>query len=74
MDYYFPGTGNQVICRHERALLKSGTNEPWLLLQILKLHILVGFYAQRYYLQQKSSVTLTETVKHYQTYLPQFSL
>ena len=26
---------NQVICRHERALLKSGTNEPWLLLQIL---------------------------------------
>ncbi len=26
---------NQVICRHKRALLKSGTNEPWLLHQIL---------------------------------------
>lgn len=38
----------------------------------LKLIILVGTYAQTYYLKGKEKKTLTETVKSYQEYLPQF--
>ena len=38
----------------------------------IELHILVGSYAQRYYLKQKSSAKLTDTVKHYKDYLPEF--
>ncbi len=38
----------------------------------IQLTILVGNYAQRYYLHQKSSAKLTDTVKHYKDYLPEF--
>ena len=38
----------------------------------IQLTILVGNYAQRYYLHQKSSAKLTDTVKNYKDYLPEF--
>jgi len=41
-------------------------------LEQLKLIILIGSYAQSYYLRQKSKGTLTETVRHYQEYLPEY--
>ena len=36
----------------------------------LELVILIGMYAQRYYLKEKARKTLTETVENYQNYLP----
>ena len=36
----------------------------------LELVILIGMYAQRYYLKEKARKTLTETVENYQDYLP----
>lgn len=38
----------------------------------LKLIILIGAYAQKYYLKEKIQKNLTETVKNYHEYLPQY--
>lgn len=38
----------------------------------LKLVILIGMYAQKYYLQKAAKRTLTETVANYKDYLPKY--
>lgn len=38
----------------------------------VKLILLVGQYAQDYYLKENSKQSLTETVKHFRNYLPQY--
>jgi uracil-DNA glycosylase len=38
----------------------------------IKLTLLIGQYAQKYYLQDKIKRTLTETVRNYEEYLPEF--
>lgn len=41
-------------------------------LQNVKLTLLIGTYAQNYYLGKKKKKTLTETVMHFEEYLPEF--
>ncbi|MEY8699885.1 uracil-DNA glycosylase family protein [Streptococcus ferus] len=72
MDFYYPGTG-----RSGDLPPRKGFAEKWhpLILRELpklELTLLIGSYAQRYYLKQSASVTLTETVRHYQDFLPDF--
>ncbi len=38
----------------------------------VELVILIGMYAQKYYLKEKAKRTLTETVANYKDYLPQY--
>ena len=38
----------------------------------VELIILIGMYAQKYYLKKEAKKTLTETVKNYQDYLPNY--
>ena len=38
----------------------------------VELIILIGMYAQKYYLKDKAKKTLTETVKNFQEYLPDY--
>lgn len=38
----------------------------------IELIILIGMYAQNYYLKDKARKTLTETVQNFQTYLPSY--
>lgn len=38
----------------------------------INLVILIGQYAQKYYLAEKGKPTLTETVRNYENYLPQY--
>ncbi len=38
----------------------------------IKLTLLVGNYAQSYYLKDRTYRTLTDTVKHYEEYLPEY--
>ncbi len=38
----------------------------------VKLIILIGMYAQQYYLKKSAKKTLTETVKNYENYLPNY--
>jgi len=42
----------------------------WAGMKHVKLTLLVGQYAQQYYLGNKAQATLTETVKRYKSYLP----
>lgn len=72
MGFCYPGTGKsgdlppRPECAplwHEKVLLACTS---------VKLTLLVGHYAQRYYLQSKAKSTLTETVRNYAAYLPAF--
>jgi len=38
----------------------------------IELVILIGMYAQKYYLKKEAKKTLTETVRNYQDYLPNY--
>jgi uracil-DNA glycosylase len=72
MGFCFPGTGKSgdLPPRPECAPLWHGK----LLNQItdIQLIILIGQYAQAYYLKDKTKETLTETVKNFSKYLPDY--
>lgn len=70
MDFYFPGPGIRGDLPPRR-----GFAEKWhpLLLKAMpniKLKILVGYHAHRYYLGNRRKSSLGETVRNYQEYLP----
>lgn len=72
MDFYFPGRkhGGDApprvdFARKWHPLLRAAMPR-------LSLTLLVGRYAQQFYLRDQSYHTLTETVAHYSDYLPDF--
>ena len=72
MDFYFPGHGNS-----GDLPPRAGFAEKWhpqLLRELpdIQLTLLIGQYAQAYYLKEKISGKVTERVKHYQNYLPTY--
>lgn len=72
MDFYFPGSG----IRGDMPP-RPGFAEKWhpLLLEEMpeiKLKILIGQYAIRYYLARRRKKTLTDTVRGFEAYLPEF--
>lgn len=72
MDFYFPGKGKS----GDKAPRKFIAEEyhPLLLeeLKNVRLTILIGTYAQKFYLEDKFKKNLTETVKSYEEYLPEY--
>lgn len=72
MDYYFPGKGKSGDLAPRKGFADKWHKRTLALAPNIELHILVGSYAQRYYLKQKFSAKLTDTVKHYKDYLPEF--
>lgn len=72
MDFYFPGHG-----KSGDLPPRSGFADKWhpqilRLLPNIQLTILIGQYAQRYYLHQKNTAKLTDTVRHYRDCLPDY--
>ncbi|WP_412989364.1 uracil-DNA glycosylase family protein [Pediococcus siamensis] len=72
LDFYYPGKG-----AHGDLPPRKGFAEKWhapllKLMPNLRLKLLIGQYAQKYYLEKNRAKTLTETVRHYQTYLPEY--
>ena len=72
LDFYYPGKG-----AHGDLPPRKGFAEKWHepLLELMpnvKLTLLIGQYAQKYYLQKIRQKTLTETVRHYADYLPAY--
>jgi uracil-DNA glycosylase len=72
MGMCFPGTGKSgdlpprkecAIAWHEKVLKKMPN---------IKLTLLIGKYAQDYYLKENAKKNLTETVLHYKNYLPTY--
>ncbi|MEQ9375959.1 MAG: uracil-DNA glycosylase family protein [Imperialibacter sp.] len=72
MGFCYPGTGKSgdLPPRPECAPL---WHQPVIAsMPEVQLTLLIGQYAQAYYLKQRCKNTLTETVRNYQTYLPDY--
>ena len=72
MDFYFPGHGKSGDLPPRKGFAEKWHQPILELLPDIELTILIGQYAQKYYLHQKGNVKLTETVQDYQDYLPEF--
>ena len=72
MDFYYPGKGS-----HGDLPPRKGFADLWhpqllALMSDIQLIILIGTYAQKYYLGKNRKANLTETVRSYTDYLPTF--
>lgn len=72
MDFYYPGKG-----AHGDLPPRKGFAEAWhpqlrALMPNLQLTILIGAYAQKYYLGKQAKHNLTQTVWNYREYLPEY--
>lgn len=72
MDFYFPGTGKSGDLPPRKDFADKWHPRMLELMPDLKLTILVGSYATKRYLKLKSSASLTQVVKDYHDYLPDF--
>lgn len=72
MDFYFPGAGKSGDLPPRKGFAAKWHPQVLSLMPNNELTLLVGTYSQHYYLKQKSSAKLTETVKNYQQYLPDY--
>lgn len=72
MDFYYPGKGKSGDLPPRKGFAQKWHQPILDLLPDIQLTILIGNYAQKYYLYQKSSVKLTDTVAHYKKYLPDY--
>lgn len=72
MDFYYPGKGNSGD-KAPRVFIAEEYH-PLLLeeLKNVRLTILIGAYAQKFYLKDKFKKNLTKTVKNYEEYLPEY--
>lgn len=72
MDFYYPGKGKAGDKAPRRFIARE--YHPYLLdeLNNIKLTILIGAYSQRFYLKEKFKKNLTETVRAYKQYLPEY--
>lgn len=72
MDFYYPGKGKSGDLPPRKGFAQKWHQPILDWLPDIQLTILIGNYAQKYYLHQKSSVKLTDTVEHYKEYLPDY--
>ncbi|WP_165210328.1 uracil-DNA glycosylase family protein [Streptococcus tangpeifui] len=72
MDFYYPGKGKSGDLPPRKGFAQKW--HPLILRELpdISLTLLIGNYAQHYYLQQKPSVKLTDNVKAYKDFLPDF--
>ena len=72
MDFYYPGKAKTGDKPPRRFIAQEYHREILQLMPDLKLTILVGKYAIDYYLKGRKERNLTETVRNYQAYLPDY--
>ena len=72
MGFCYPGTGKSGDLPPRKECAPQWHLSLFNFLTEVKLTLLVGQYAQKYYLQKKVKRNLTETVRNYADYLPQF--
>lgn len=72
MGFCFPGTGKTGDLPPRAECAPLWHNKLVEKMPNLELIILVGLYSQKYYLKEKAKNTLTETVKSFEEYLPNF--
>ena len=72
MDFYYPGKGKSGDLPPRKDFAAKWHPKILKELPKLELIILIGQYAQKYYLGDKEKSNLTETVKAYNEYLPKY--
>lgn len=71
MDFYYPGRGKSGDLPPRKDFAPLWHTKLMDLMPNVELTVLVGRYAQKYYLPGEQS-TLTETTRNYRTYLPDY--
>lgn len=72
MDFFYPGKGAHGDLPPRRDFAPLWHPKILAAMPEVKLMLLIGSYAQKYYLSGKIKKNLTETVRNYQEYLPEF--
>lgn len=72
MDFYYPGKNKNGDLPPRKKFAEKWHPEILKALPQVKLIILIGSYAQNYYLKGKQYKNLTETVHNFRNYLPKF--
>lgn len=72
MDYYFPGKAKQGDVPPRKHIAKKWNPKILETMPALEMTILVGAYAQKFYLGKNMKKNLTETVRNYKEYLPEY--
>lgn len=72
MDFYYPGKSKSGDLPPRKDFASKWHPQLLKLMPNVEMTLLVGRYAQKYYLHQKNNITLTQTVKNFQTYLPTY--
>lgn len=72
MDFYFPGTGKSGDLPPRKGFADKWHLEIMAQMPHVELMILIGQYAQHYYLNQKKSIRVTDNVRHYKDFLPNY--
>ena len=72
MDFYYPGKGKTGDLPPRKFIAEEYHTEILKLMPNIKLTILIGQYAMKYYLGAAEKANLTETVRAFQGYLPEY--
>ena len=72
LGFCYPGKGKSGDLPPRKECAPKWHPQLFKYLKNIELVLLVGSYAQQYYLQKDAKSTLTETVKAYNMYLPRF--
>lgn len=72
MDFFYPGKGKSGDLPPRKGFAKKWHPLLLDLMPEVELIVLAGLSAQRFYLGKAAQKTLTETVRHYQDYLPDY--
>ncbi len=72
MGFCFPGKGKSGDLRPRPECAPTWHSQILTALTDVQLILLIGSYAQSYYLKERSYQTLTENVSHYRDFLPEY--
>ncbi|UGU16943.1 uracil-DNA glycosylase family protein [Sinomicrobium kalidii] len=72
MGFCYPGKGKSGDLPPRKECAPLWHDALWEQMKEVKLTLLIGTYAQGYYLGEKRKKTLTETVKNFEEYLPRY--
>ena len=72
MDFYYPGKGKSGDLPPRKDFAKKWHGKILENLPYIDLIILIGQYAQKFYLGERMKENLTETVRSYKEYLPKY--
>ena len=72
MDFYYPGKGKTGDLPPRPFIANEYHKEILDLMSDIRLTILIGKYSTDYYLKDKTKKNLTETVRNFEEYLPEF--